>query len=1133
MVASGKKSDKNAVTAWSHTSEYKKSDHKKSFGDELLEKSFIYCASDTTIPKRNGNTTEGTAPVVTDSVADSWHDTNVLHAAKLAGGPVTSTEPVRIARTEGEKQDRSAVGVPPQVSDAEEMTPSLASKQQVSGTQERSAAGVQPQLSAAQQDAEEMTSSLDSKQQLSREERAPAKHPVQPQLSASQKEAEKMTPSLDSKQRVADEEVVPAQHPVEMIGKEIVCLEENFENTETVLSFALSSDHSSAYDPPKDKIEVEIDAMKKEMDAAKIDSAQTCSQVQSLKGLIVELGKVVEESSEASKSEVQAAEVQRHQELQTSRYACSTLETAVLVLKKDVVHLEEKLGTAVASKREQQMRNDKSIASIIEEKDKVVGRVEVKLTGLVQELYASKKECLAAGSRVTHLTEKISQLENAATKKTAALNIHLKSKQELERFLQKVLQQDKVQFDEETITALSASFTTENLEESLITNQYITSLLKERADSEAQMEAHVAATKKELATSQQGHARTIHHANTLEEKIRRLEQTVANITATSQRHVTAKQELGRLLDTEKRQFEAELKTAQATAVASTAQLEKILRLNTSLSAAMTEKDKVVAQLERTIAGREQEVAASKRELQQAGNHVQKLQGKIAEIDRVVKETTATSKMHLQSKQQLDVVLQEKLKLEEQLKKAQATVLLSSTNLEKSVSSHRSLSAASKEKERALAAMEATIAGMKEEIAAAQKELLQSGKDVKSLQEKIRHSEDVVTELKTTSSTQLKSVQDLQRVQKEEKQRFVKELEQAQAAVAISNAKLEKSVLTHKSTALAMQEKDRAVTAMEGQISAMKKKVDASQRELFETVCQVKTQYDKIAELEKAVLEKTVTSKYLSSNKELAAVLKQEKLQFKEELKRAQLSVLSSSAKLEKTWLANNSASAVLQEKDTKSASMERMIADLEQELAAVEKEVSWMGSIVKNQERTIAAAEKSVTSHAAASTANLKAKQEMELVLKKKIAQLETEVQHAQEAATVAAARVAQQRPTYQTISASLQEREKACVLLKMKIRTLEDKLGASEEDGARTVGQARSLHRQVRDLEQAAEERSCSNFVSSNRHLQSRLESETALQHRTAELERELDATRKSHARATARSERAAEARAAALLAR
>ena len=130
-----------------------------------------------------------------------------------------------------------------------------------------------------------------------------------------------MTPSLDSKQRVSEEEVVQAKNPVEMIGKEVVCLEENFENTETVLSFALSSNQSSAYDPTKDNIELEIDAMKKEMDAAKIDSAQTCSHVKSLKGVIVELGKVVEESSVVSKSEVQAAEVQRHQALQTSKYA--------------------------------------------------------------------------------------------------------------------------------------------------------------------------------------------------------------------------------------------------------------------------------------------------------------------------------------------------------------------------------------------------------------------------------------------------------------------------------------------------------------------------------------------------------------------------------------------------------------------------------------------------------------------------------------------------------------------------------------------------------------------------------------------------------------------------------------------
>eukprot|EP00588_Corethron_pennatum_P009414 CAMPEP_0194277836 /NCGR_PEP_ID=MMETSP0169-20130528/10046_1 /TAXON_ID=218684 /ORGANISM="Corethron pennatum, Strain L29A3" /LENGTH=1007 /DNA_ID=CAMNT_0039021891 /DNA_START=15 /DNA_END=3035 /DNA_ORIENTATION=+ len=936
---------------------------------------------------------------------------------------------------------------------------------------------------------------------------------AQPKLSESQKDTAKMIPSLDSKQKISGEECVEARDPVEVIGKEFVCLEENFENTETVLSFAMSSDQSSmAYDPKKDKIELQINKMKKEMDAAKIKSSHTCSQVKNLQGKIVELGKVVEESSVASKGDVKAADLKSTQELKTSRYECSKLKNSIKVLKKDVVNLEEKLGNAISSKREQNRLNEKSIATIIEEKGKVVGRMELTLAGLKKELDASKKDSLQAGSRVKDLTEKIAQLENAAAKKTAALNMHLKSKQELERFLKNVLQQDKGQFDEESISALTASFATENLEESLITNQYISSIIKEREDTEATMELQISETKKELDTSKQGYSLTINHMNTLEQKIIQLEKTVIDITAASGRHVKAKQELSRCLDKEKLIFEIELKKAQMTVVASTAKVEKIELMNKSLSSALKEKDNAVAQMERKIAERENEGAAVKMELQQAGSHVKNLTGKIADLEHVVTETTASATLHAHSKKELDLVLQEKLTLEEQLKRARATVLISGTKLERSLLSNTSMTSAIKEKESALAVMESKISGMKVEFDASQKELCQSGSELKILQEKIRNSEDEVTELKTTSSMHLKSVQDLKRVQKEENLRYVGEQEQAQAAVVASNAKLEKSVLTNKSISLAMKEKDSAVAEMELKICDMKKKVESSQKELFETVCEVKTQYDKIAELEKAVIEKTVASKYLSSNKELESLLRSEKLKFKEELKRAQLSVISSTAKLEKSLLTNKSASSVLQEKDGAAASMERMISDMEKELEAAEKELSWMGSIVKNQERTIVEAEASVSNHAAASAASLKSKQEMEAVLKKKIARLEKEVKKAQEAATSSEGRLKQQIPTYQTVSSSLKEREKEFVHMQLKIRTLEDKLGASEEDCYRSVDQARNLHRKVTELEKAAEDRSLPTVASFSTDSPTRPDPETALRHRTAELERELDATRQAH---------------------
>ena len=76
------------------------------------------------------------------------------------------------------------------------------------------------------------------------------------------------------------------------------------------------------------------------MDAAKIESSPTCSQVKSLQGKIVELGKVVEGSCVVSKRDVKAANLKQNQELQTSIYKCSKLKITIQVWKK---YLKEKV----------------------------------------------------------------------------------------------------------------------------------------------------------------------------------------------------------------------------------------------------------------------------------------------------------------------------------------------------------------------------------------------------------------------------------------------------------------------------------------------------------------------------------------------------------------------------------------------------------------------------------------------------------------------------------------------------------------------------------------------------------------------------------------------------------------------
>merc|ERR1712160_41303 len=81
--------------------------------------------------------------------------------------------------------------------------------------------------------------------------------------------------------------------------------------------------------------------------------------------------------------------------------------------------------------------------------------------------------------------------------------------------------------------------------------------------------------------------------------------------------------------------------------------------------------------------------------------------------------------------------------------------------------------------------------------------------------------------------------------------------------------LEKSLITNKAITSSIKEKDNALALMELQISEMKKELDGSKRECFQTRSHVEKLKEKNSELEKAVIEKTsVMYMYVKSKQQI-------------------------------------------------------------------------------------------------------------------------------------------------------------------------------------------------------------------------------------------------------------------------
>jgi len=301
-----------------------------------------------------------------------------------------------------------------------------------------------------------------------------------------------------------------------------------------------------------------LSEMKKKLDASNKDSFQAGSHIQNLKEKNLELEKKLRNSSLAAENNIKLK-----QELEKAHKISILWLEAELEKAKKIVALS-------ANQLEKQLRSNEAITSAIKVKDNTLDLMQVKISEMKQEINVAKKDSIDTCSYVGHLKEKVTQLENVVKERTVSSDIHLQSKQEIERFLKRDIAklQEELKIAQETVVSLTAK-----LEHGSPSYKSIESALEKKEEALISMELKMRNSMKELNTSRKECSQTSNQAKIFKKRNEELEKT-AKDNVNSSKTINSALELEKTLKNKIVKLEEELTIAQTPIVSLTRNLQK-------------------------------------------------------------------------------------------------------------------------------------------------------------------------------------------------------------------------------------------------------------------------------------------------------------------------------------------------------------------------------------------------------------------------------------------------------------------------------------------------------------------------------------------------------------------------------